>query len=165
MSQAAAEERRRITYSEFCDLPLKDDRRYELIDGQIFADGQPVDLEEVLNRKPVFAMNQGSPRHARLAASLIIRLEMALGGRCHVLGPVGVYCEAMATAYAPDVVVVCEIPQLDPVRGRAIVNPRAIFEVLSSNTERIDKGTKLHHYRTLESLQEYVLVSQNERLV
>jgi len=34
--------------------------------------------------------------------------------------------------------------------------------VLSETTESYDRGKKFQHYRSIESLQEYVLVSQNE---
>ena len=37
-----------------------------------------------------------------------------------------------------------------------------IIEVLSDSTEAHDRGLKFAQYRTLESLQEYVLVSQKE---
>jgi Uma2 family endonuclease len=36
------------------------------------------------------------------------------------------------------------------------------IEVLSESTERHDRGLKLRHYRSIESLQEYLLVSQTE---
>jgi Uma2 family endonuclease len=145
VSQAA--QRLRTTFAEFCDRTAPDDRRYELFDGQILA------------------MNQPSPRYARLTISLGKAVDEALSGQCTVLGPVGIYCEQSDDGFGPDLVVICEPPRLDPVRGRALVNPRAIIEILSPSTETIDKGHKLRRYRTLTSLHEYVLVSQDERLV
>lgn len=43
--------------------------------------------------------------------------------------------------------------------------PRLIVEVLSASTERVDRTEKLHAYRRVESLREYVLVSQDTTLV
>ena len=40
-----------------------------------------------------------------------------------------------------------------------------IIEVLSPSTEAYDRGFKFAQYRTLESLQEYALVSQSEARV
>ncbi len=40
-----------------------------------------------------------------------------------------------------------------------------IVEVTSPSTERYDRGRKFARYRTLPSLQEYVLVSHRERLI
>jgi Uma2 family endonuclease len=37
-----------------------------------------------------------------------------------------------------------------------------IFEVLSPSTEKYDRGVKFQHYRTIESLKEYILVDQNQ---
>jgi Uma2 family endonuclease len=39
-------------------------------------------------------------------------------------------------------------------------NPRIIFEVVSPDTERIDRGEKLLNYQTLSSLEAYVLIDQ-----
>jgi Uma2 family endonuclease len=45
------------------------------------------------------------------------------------------------------------------------MNPIVIFEVLSDSTESYDRGAKFRLYSRISSLQEYVLVSQNERIV
>ena len=37
-----------------------------------------------------------------------------------------------------------------------------IIEVLSDSTEQYDRGAKFRHYRTLPSLQDYLLVAQTE---
>ncbi len=54
----------------------------------------------------------------------------------------------------PDVMVIC---------GES--NPMVLFEVLSPSTEGYDRGEKWANYRQLDSLQEYVLVSQHTPLV
>ena len=57
----------------------------------------------------------------------------------------------------------CEKPHLLPnVRPDTVVNPRIIFEILSSSTERWDRGAKLAHYRRLGSLREVILIVQDE---
>ena len=43
--------------------------------------------------------------------------------------------------------------------------PILIVEVLSSSTEGYDKGAKFDNYRSLESLREYVLVSQDAKKI
>jgi Uma2 family endonuclease len=40
------------------------------------------------------------------------------------------------------------------------LNPRVVFEVLSKSTEKHDRGDKAEDYFNLESLKDYVLVSQ-----
>jgi Uma2 family endonuclease len=62
----------------------------------------------------------------------------------------------------PDVVVVCGQAQFDDREVDTLLNPTLIVEVLSPSTESYDRGKKFAHYRRLESLQEYVLVAQDE---
>ena len=65
----------------------------------------------------------------------------------------------------PDVVVVCGEPQFRDNEDDVLQNPVVIVEVLSPSTEAFDRGEKFLRYRQLESLQEYLLVTQNERRV
>ena len=67
----------------------------------------------------------------------------------------------------PDAAIVCGAPQFDPqdTRPMTLTNPRVIIEVLSPSTEAYDRGDKFTAYRGLESLEEYVLVSQGTALI
>jgi Uma2 family endonuclease len=47
-------------------------------------------------------------------------------------------------------------------RQDILLNPTVIFEVVSPSTEHYDRGVKLRRYREIESLQDYILVAQNE---
>ena len=64
----------------------------------------------------------------------------------------------------PDVSVVCGGSQFDPLDENltTIINPKVILEILSASTERYDRGKKLADYLGMETLEEYVLVSQFE---
>ena len=61
----------------------------------------------------------------------------------------------------PDVTVVCGKPEFDDKRKDTLLNPTVIIEVLSESTEAYDRGKKFAHYRTLESLAEYLLIAQD----
>ncbi len=61
----------------------------------------------------------------------------------------------------PDVVVVCDEPRFEDSHFDTLLNPTVIVEVLSPSTESYDRKDKFLSYQTLESLQEYILVSQN----
>ncbi|MCG9129442.1 Uma2 family endonuclease, partial [Candidatus Poribacteria bacterium] len=65
----------------------------------------------------------------------------------------------------PDVVVVCEEPNFEDNNFDTLLNPTVIVEVLSPSTETYDRNEKFTSYQTLESLQEYILVSQNNKVV
>ncbi len=65
----------------------------------------------------------------------------------------------------PDVVVVCGKPEFQDEHRDTLLNPTILFEVLSSSTAAYDRGEKFKHYRTLDLLQEYVLISQETMLI
>ena len=67
--------------------------------------------------------------------------------------------------FYPDVSVVCGKPKFADDRKDVILNPVLIVEVLSDSTAAIDRGKKFQAYQEIESLAEYVLVSQDEHLV
>jgi len=59
--------------------------------------------------------------------------------------------------YYPDVTIDCGSAAGDSLFAE---EPRVIFEILSPETERIDRVEKLYNYQTLPSLLVYVLVDQ-----
>jgi len=70
--------------------------------------------------------------------------------------------EAFAMAGAsedPDVMIVCDRTDNDAYVKQ---KPCLIVKVLSPSTAMLDRREKLFNYQKLESLQEYVLVSQSE---
>ncbi len=62
----------------------------------------------------------------------------------------------------PDISVVCGESKLADEHFDTLLNPVLIIEVLSKSTEAYDRGTKFQHYRQLESLQEYLLIAQDQ---
>lgn len=118
-------------------------------------------------RGEIFAMAGGSPRHSQLKTNLIIAAGTPLRGHTCTLydsdlrilvSPTGLYTY-------PDASIVCGPLELADGQKDVVVNPTVLFEVLSDSTEAYDRGQKFANYRQIESLQEYVLVSQSEVLV
>ncbi|MEL6272156.1 MAG: Uma2 family endonuclease, partial [Chloroflexota bacterium] len=62
----------------------------------------------------------------------------------------------------PDIIVVCGDPQFADDQFDTLLNPTLIIEILSPSTERYDRGRKFAYYRALPTLQEYVLIAQDE---
>lgn len=52
-----------------------------------------------------------------------------------------------------------------PGGTRKIPSPVVVFEVLSPSTQSDDRTVKLDEYKTLSSIQRYVLIDQNSILV
>lgn len=65
----------------------------------------------------------------------------------------------------PDVVVVCGKLDFYKSRQDIVTNPKLIIEVLSDSTAVFDRSEKLWLYQTIETLQEYVLISQEKAVV
>jgi Uma2 family endonuclease len=66
----------------------------------------------------------------------------------------------------PDLTVVCGEPRFLDRHKDVLVNPTAIFEVLSPSTEAYDRGEKFMRYRNfIETLVDYLLVSQIRPLI
>jgi len=62
----------------------------------------------------------------------------------------------------PDAAVVCGDPVYDANVPTAIRNPVIVVEVVSPSSARFDSGKKFHHYASLDSLREYVLIEQDD---
>jgi Uma2 family endonuclease len=61
----------------------------------------------------------------------------------------------------PDVAAVCGERKFLDQRQDTLLNPNLIVEVLSPTTEAYDRGRKFDHYRSIESLREYLLVASD----
>jgi len=111
----------------------------------------------------VFAMAGGSMRHNALCARVIESLGAQLRGRCIVLTSDQRVVAARRDRYVyPDTSVVCGPPVTEPGASDVLANPMILVEVLSSSTEQHDRGLKWEGYQRIESLTDYVLVSQAE---
>ena len=64
--------------------------------------------------------------------------------------------------YYPDVFVVKEPIEFWDDKQDVISNPIVIFEVLSEGTAEFDRNDKFRDYRTIPSMQEYILVAQDK---
>ncbi|MDB5219318.1 MAG: hypothetical protein JWO86_7245 [Myxococcaceae bacterium] len=115
----------------------------------------------------VFAMAGGSLRHNALSSNVTAALHAALHGRgCIVLSSDQRVGMTTGERYVyPDVTVVCGAVALIAGTNDVVANPTVLVEVLSSSTEQYDRGLKWEGYQRLESLMDYVLVSQSEARV
>ena len=112
----------------------------------------------------VFAMAGAKRRHNVIAWNIGGELRQHLKGRnCEAYpADMRVFVPQTGLYTYPDLVVVCGEPQFQDNAFDTLLNPILIIEVLSDTTETYDRGKKFQHYRSIESLQEYVLVSQDE---
>lgn len=138
---------RRYTVEEYFQIDEASETRHEYVDGQIFD------------------MAGGTDRHSQIIHNLHGVIWARLRGKpCQGRdGNLRVrYGRKVRYGY-PDALIFCGPSQFDP-KGRAnttLLNPTVLFEVLSESTEAYDRGRKFGYYRDIESLEEYVLISQD----
>jgi len=111
-----------------------------------------------------FAMTGASRRHNLLAGNVYTAFRTQLRSHgCEVyVSDMRVKVSVTGLYTYPDVVVVCGEPQFEDAEVDTLLNPKVVVEILSKTTEDYDRGTKFVHYRTLPSLTEYLLVSQDQ---
>lgn len=133
-----------LTPEEYLALELESQNKHEYRNGQVYA------------------MAGASNNHGTIALNLatLLRIQLRGSGCRPYIADTKVRIEPRNIYYYPDVVVGCDPRE----RGRDsfLRYPRLIAEVLSETTEAFDRGDKFADYRSLESLQDYVLISQNK---
>lgn len=112
----------------------------------------------------VFAMAGASPRHNLLVAAILRELGNGLLGKpCRPFASdQRIRIPGAARYLYPDASVVCPPFEIDPEDDATIQNPKLIAEVLSPSTEAFDRGDKFIAYRSIASLSDYLLFSQDE---
>ncbi|WP_395094089.1 Uma2 family endonuclease [Armatimonas sp.] len=103
-----------------------------------------------------------SIEHDRIVRSILRSLENQLSAEnCEPMtSDVRVQLSGSRYVY-PDLTVVCGTPVFTDSEVDTLVNPSAIFEVLSNSTLNYDLGEKARLYRQRESLQSLCLVAQD----
>ncbi len=133
----------RMTPDEYLEWEVAQEGRHEYIDGEIRA------------------MSGGSIDHNQIVTNLIMEAGSLLKSRrCRILAQ-GQRTEAQSglSYFYPDVLITCSALKVG--KQSSVLNPTAIFEVLSPSTQRYDRYIKFERYQEIESLQEYFLVHQN----
>lgn len=140
---------KRISEQEYLSLERQAEVRHEYVAGEMFA------------------MAGGSRRHSRLAVNFASALNQRLTSKgCEVFNSdMKLKVEATSLFAYPDLQVVCGKSRFVDSKEDILLNPLLICEVLSESTAAWDRGMKFWHYRHVESLLEYVLVSQDNWLV
>jgi Uma2 family endonuclease len=145
----SAATRPRYTIEQYADVERYANVKHEFCDGQIWATAG------------------GTPEHARMAMAVGAALTAALRGK-----PCAVYSSDVRVRVAetgldtyPDVTVVCGGERRDAGDPLALTNPVVLVEVTSDSSEAYDRGDKFDHYKRIEALRQFVVVSHRARRV
>lgn len=128
-----------------------------------------LELEEAATTKHeyvggvIHALAGASDRHNRIALNIASRLlGAARGGQCRVYMSDMKLQASDEIFYYPDVMVACGEEPENPYLEDA---PCLVVEVVSPSTESIDRREKLQAYRSIASLEAYLIVDQEQRRV
>lgn len=137
---------RRFTAEEYLVTERMSNRRHEFVDGVIYN------------------MAGASEPHNIITMNLAGNLFRCVKSRgCRIYSNDMRVQIPRKTLYAyPDVVVVCGEPELADSHNDTLLNPTILIEVLSPSTADFDRNVKAKRYRRILSLQEFLLVEQDE---
>jgi len=110
-----------------------------------------------------YAMAGASENHNLIAGEVFLDLGIQLRGKsCRPYpGDFRLKIEAVNVYTYPDLSVICGETQLADGRRDTFVNPTVLIEVLSESTEVYDRLKKFEFYRSISSMQEYLLIAQD----
>ncbi len=140
-------------FDEYLQLEAQSDTKHEWIDGLIYA------------------MSRGTPEHGRLSAAMVRALPQTAECRVYSSDTLLYIEKAQHSTYADACIVRGAIltrgakDKNGKSLGEAITNPRVVVDVLSRSTEQRDRNERFALFQQLDSLEEYVLVSQDERRI
>ena len=149
MVAASNEKPVRMTEAEYLAFEEQSEVKHEFANGKIYA------------------MTGASWNHNVICANLSIAIGRQLIDKNCTIVPGDLRLKVTSTlSYRyPDIMVICGQPNFVDKRTDTISNPTVIIEVLSAATALIDRNEKLREYRQIETVQIYLLVSQNEARV
>lgn len=136
----------KLTPEDYLEFERKSETKHEYFDGEIFA------MSGAKRNHNVIAWNVGGELRQKLK-----------GKNCEAYpADMRVFVPETGLYTYPDLVVVCGEPKFKDNVFDTLLNPILLIEVLSEITESYDRGKKFQYYRSIESLQEYVLVSHDD---
>jgi Uma2 family endonuclease len=142
----AAREFPRCTAKEYLEFENDGSLKHEFVNGVVYA------------------MSGASRRHNLIAGDMHTTLNVHLPtDQCQAYTldtKVHIQTQDEERYFYPDVFVTCSQLDSDAYASRL---PVLVIEVMSPSTEDFDRGAKFDAYRLLSSLQEYALLSQEQR--
>jgi len=141
---------------------MRTQQHVKLTPEQYLAQERSAEFKSEYYHGEIYAMAGASREHNQISSNITASLAIQL-----LEQPCSVYASDMkvwidkAHKYTyPDVLVACEPQLFEDEHTDVLLNPRVIIEILSDSTESYDRGLKFFHYQRIDSLCEYLLISQ-----
>ena len=135
---------RKWTFEEYLAYEEETGIKHEYIDGEIYA------------------MTGGTKKHSVMATNCTTEIGVQLrDSDCYVASS-DMRVQISPTKFVyPDFLVVCGQDEFMDDKEVTLLNPTLVAEFISDSSEKYDKGLKSEYYRSIESLQHYLIVDQN----
>jgi Uma2 family endonuclease len=130
-----------MTFAEFLEFEERAQERHEFVDGNLFV------------------IAGGTGRHNMIAVLMMAMIAQHALKRGYYTFSDVILNTPSGRGYYPDVYLV-RVNAMQ--QARVQYHAALIVEVLSESTEAIDRGEKWQAYQQIESLQQYVLLSQTD---
>lgn len=133
-----------FTVEEYLELELASETRSEYRNGEIIP------------------MTGGTPNHNDISGNAYILLKALLKSKEYRVFHVDqrLWIPSLKQYAYPDVMVAPKPLEMQTGRKDTITNPCFIAEVLSKSTQNYDRSEKFANYRTINTVQEYLLIDQ-----
>jgi len=114
-------------------------------------------------RGVIYAIPNKTLRRVLIKGNASCYLHQQLRGKpCTIyLGSLRIKAEATGYYTYSDSLVICGEPRLADGRDDTVTNPSVIIDVLSMSKESKDRWAKFEHYRTIDTLQEYLIIAED----
>lgn len=115
----------------------------------------------------IVAMSGGTRGHSLIIVNIARHLgNMLADSDCELHSGELLFRTANSRVGAyPDIMILCGQAQFEGEKDLVALNPKVLFEVLSTSTEAYDRGIKTREYWRCPSVHQYLIVSQDEPLV
>jgi Uma2 family endonuclease len=133
------------TPAEYLELEEKAEFRSEYRDGEIVP------------------MAGGTTNHNQISGNVYANLKFSLKGQDYrvYISDVRLWIPPNRQYTYPDVMLIQGEPIYLENTTATVTNPRLIVEVLSKSTGNYDRSEKFDYYRSIPTLQEYILIDQS----
>ncbi|MEB3309151.1 MAG: Uma2 family endonuclease [Snowella sp.] len=136
-----------MTPEEYLRFERHSDIKHEYIDGEVYAMAGTTKVHNTIS----------------LNLAILFREKLKHSNCQTFIADIKVNILNENSFFYPDIVVTCD--NNNDFNAYEIQFPKIIVEVFSLSTEKLDRGKKFQYYRTIPSLQEYILVSSQEYLI
>lgn len=140
------QEIKKLSPQKYLDIERKSEFKSEYYNGEMFA------------------LAGASLNHNRICGNIHVSLANQFRDKnCEVFqSDLRIKVQESGLFTYPDIVIICGEPEFYDEQRDTVTNPEVIMEVLSISTEGYDRGLKFELYRRLNTLKDYLLISQGK---